>query len=349
MATTLHLVVPGLLGPWPSDHFDPAFPWPAAPALEWLLSRAVVGVAPASIDAALFQLFDLPEPAGADLPVAAITRLADGAEMADDGWWLRVDPVHLRPDLRGAYLVDARALAIEPAEAQALVTAFNQTFATDGLQIDALRPDRWYLRLAADPGLRTHALESVIGRDIKPLLPYGPAKRRWHALLTEVQMLLHTHPINRARENRNQPLLNGVWFWGGGVCPTSARSPATTLYAGDPLTRGLARLANAAVAPVPERASDWLEAAGEESDGLVVLDATRYDAIDGDFATWAEHIAGLECDWFTFCRRWLKTTRLTTLHLHPGSGRIYTVTNTARWRFWQYPRPLRTHCQTALT
>jgi len=147
--------------------------------------------------------------------------------------------------------------------------------------------------------LRTHALESVIGRDIKPLLP--SAKRRWHALLTEVQMLLHTHPINRARENRNQPLLNGVWFWGGGVCPTSARSPATTLYAGDPLTRGLARLANAAVAPVPERASDWLEAAGEESDGLVVLDATRYDAIDGDFATWAaatlQHGPSISPDW----------------------------------------------------
>lgn len=349
MATTLHLVVPGLLGPWPSDHFDPTFPWPTAPALEWLLSRADVGVAPASVDAALFRLFGLPAPTETDLPAAAVTRLADGAEAADDGWWLRADPVHLRPDLHGAYLVDARVLAIESAEAQALVAAFNQTFATDGLQIDALRPDRWYLRLPADPGLRTHALESAIGRDIKPLLPDGLAKQRWHLLLTEAQMLLHAHPINRTRENRNQPLLNGIWFWGGGVCPTGARSPAAALYANDPLTRGLARLANATVAPVPEDASDWLDAAGGESDGLVMLETTRYDAIDGDFATWAEHIVGLEQDWFTFCRRWLKTARLTTLHLHPGNGRTYTVTNAARWRFWQYPRLLQTRCQMVFT
>ncbi len=343
MAATLHLVVPGLLGPWPlEDRADPAFPRPVAPALEWLLARASVGPAPASADAALFRLFGLPAPEDADLPVAAVARLADGAE-ADDGWWLRADPVHLRPDLHGVFLVDARALAIEAAEARALVDAFNQTFADDGLQLDALRPDRWYLRLPADPGVRTHPLESVIGRDIKSLLPHGPAKRRWHALLTEAQMLLHAHPVNRAREDRNRPPINGIWLWGGGVRPVGARSPAVGLYANDPLTRGLARLAGSAISPVPEHADDWLDAGGGESESLVVLETTRHDVADGDIATWAEHIAELDHDWFDRCRRWLKTGRLAALHLYPGNGRTYTVTGAARWRFWQRPRPLHMH------
>lgn len=339
----MHLLIPGLLGPWPLHRSDPAFPRPTAPALEWLLARARVSVAPASADAVLFELFGLPAMAETDLPVAAVTRLADGAE-ADDGWWWRADPVHFRPDLHGVFLVDTRVLSVEPVEARALVEAFNQTFATDGLRLDALRPDRWYLRLPADPGVRTHALETAIGRDIKPLLPYGPAKRRWHTLLTETQMLFHAHPVNRAREDRNQPLLSGIWLWGGGACPTDVRAPADGLYANDPLTRGLARLAGSTISPVPESASDWQDASATEVDSLTVLETTRFDSPDDDLEAWAEHIAKLERAWFALCRQFLQTGKLATLHLHPGNGQTYTVTKNARWRFWQYQKPLHTHC-----
>lgn len=336
MATALHLLIPGLLGAWAADL---AVPGPATPALEWLLARADARAVPATDDAMLFHRFGLPIPAGADLPVAAVTLLSDGGEPGD-GWWLRADPVHLRPDHRGVFLADARVLALEPAEARALVEAFDQTFAADGLRLDAPRPDRWYLRLAADPGFRTHPLIDAIGRDINPLLPYGPNARRWHALLTEAQMLFHGHPVNQAREARNRPMINGLWLWGGGPCPTGARAPAAGLYANDPLTRGLARLADAAVAPVPEHAGDWLDSAAGEPDSLVVLEATRHDAADGDPATWAEHVAELEYAWFTFCRRWLQTGKLAALHLYPGNGRAYTLTGAARWRFWRRARPL---------
>jgi len=339
VATTLSLLVPGLLGPWPSGRGLAEFPRPAAPALEWLLARAETRPIPQSADAVLFQLFGLPIPAEADLPVAAVTRVADGGEV-DDGWWLRADPVHLRPDQRGIFLVDARVLAIEPAEVRALVEAFNQTFATDGLQLEPLRLDRWYLRLPADPGLRAHPLLDAIGRDINPLLPYGPAGRGWHTLLTEIQMLFHHHPVNRAREERTQPLINSVWFWGGGVRPTGARAPAAGLYANDPLTRGLARLANAAVAPVPEHAGDWLDSAAGESGSLVVLETMRYDTADDDLAAWADHAAELEETWFTFCRRWLQTGKLAALHLYPGNGWVYTLTGAARWQFWRRSRLL---------
>ena len=339
MATSLSLLIPGLLGAWPSGRAPAEFPRPAAPALEWLLARAEIGTAPRSPDAVLCQLFGLPIPTEADLPVAAVTRLADGGEV-DDGWWLRADPVHLRPDQRGVFLVDARVLAIEPAEALALVEAFNQTFAADGLQIEPLRFDRWYLRLPSDPGLRNHPLLDAIGRDINPLLPYGPAGRRWHALLTEIQMLFHHHPVNRAREARNQPSINSVWFWGGGVCPSGARAPAAGLYAADPLTRGLARLANVVVSPVPEHAGDWLDGAGEGLDSLVVLEMMRHDPADSDLTAWADHVAELEETWFAFCRRWLQTGQLAALHLYPGNGRVYTLTGAARWRFWRRSRPL---------
>jgi hypothetical protein len=348
MAKTLHLVIPGLLGPWLNNQGEFAFSQPAAPALEWLLARAKVhaptpGPSPqvrGNADEVLFQLFGLPIPDNVDLPVAAVTRLADGGEIGEGGWWLRADPVHLRPDLHGVLLADARVLAIEPTEVEALVAAFNQTFAEDGLCLEAPRPDRWYLRLPADPGLRTHPLAQVIGRNLNASMPYGSAARRWNGLLTEIQMLFHHHPVNRAREERNLPLINSVWFWGGGCCPSGARSPVAGLWARDPLTRGLARLANAAVGPVPEQANDWMDAAAEESDSLVVLETTRYDPADSEPGDWLEHIAALERAWFAPCQRLLRAGKLAALHLHPGNGRNYTVFSAARWRFWQRPRPL---------
>lgn len=350
MSPTLYIVIPGLLGPWSASQMAQIkYLQPVAPALQWLLARAEIKntltpdpspTGRGENDKVLFQLFGLPIPAGADLPVAAITRLADGGEIGEGGWWLCADPVHLRPDLHGVLLADARVLAIKPAEAEALVATFNATFAEDGLCLEALRPDRWYLRLSADPGLRTYPLAQVIGRNLNAAMPYGSAARRWNGLLTEIQMLFHNHPVNRMREECNQPLINSVWFWGGGCCPGNARSPAAGLYANDPLTRGLARLANAAVSPVPDHADDWRDTAGEEPDSLVVLETTRFDPADSEPTDWITHIADLERAWFAPCQRLLQTGNLATLHLHPGNGRSYTVPSAARWRFWQRPRPL---------
>ncbi|MFZ1828851.1 MAG: hypothetical protein WAW42_08815 [Candidatus Competibacteraceae bacterium] len=336
MATTLHLLLPGLLGPWPVDL---AAPRPAAPALEWLLARADVAETPRSMDAVLFQLFGVPIPTAAELPVAAVTALVDGGE-PNDGWWLRADPVHLRPDLQGVFLVDARSLAIEPVEAAALAAAFDQTFAADGLQLYVPCPERWYLRLPEDPGLRTWPLLDAIGRDIHPLLPYGPNVRRWHPLLTEAQMLFHSHPVNRARDERNQPLINGLWLWGGGVLPASAQAPAADFYADDLLTRGLARLAGVAIRPVPDNANDWWQAAAHDADSLVVLDEARHDQVDGDSDAWIDHVARLERDWFEPCWRLLQTGQIKALHLYGGQGRRHSLTRAARWRFWRRRRPI---------
>ncbi|PIE83308.1 MAG: hypothetical protein CSA09_02220 [Candidatus Contendobacter odensis] len=339
-ATALHLMIPGLLDTWLDESGLNVHQRPDAPALEWLLAHADVDAVPASADAILFKLFGLDIPEDADLPVAAVTRLVDGGE-ADTGWWLRADPVHLRADQQGVFLVDACALAIEPAEVQALAAAFNHTFREDGLQLEALHPERWYLQLAADPGIRSYPLACVAGRDIRALLPYGTAKQLWHTRLTEIQMLFHTHPVNRIREEKGLPLLSGLWLWGGGVCPNHIHAPVSGVYAHDPLACGLARLVKMDINPVPDSAADWLSASdNNERDSLVVLEHTRRDPVEGDLDVWAAHIADLEQHWFVPCRQWVRSGALGTLRLYPGNGRCYTLTSAARWRFWRKRRSL---------
>lgn len=342
MSKVLHLVIPGLLGPWPESE-QPGFPKFQTPALERLLSRATIeewGVTGG--DATLFKLFGVQISPGHDLPVAAISRLGDRGEPGS-GWWLRADPVHLRADLHQVLLFDARVLAISAGEAQSLVDEFNRTFAADGWSLEAPHPTRWYLRLDDDPGVRTHHLREAIGRDINPLLPQGESASRWHALLTEVQMLFHSARVNIERESRGQLPINSVWFWGGGELPHEVRSPAEGIYANDLLVRGLARLAGKAVSPLPDIAMDWEAAAETGEEGLIVLETTRYDRVDDAPYAWMEHLHTLEDDWFAPCLSLLQGRKLDILFLYPGNGRCYTLTPRDLRRFWRRIRPLSYH------
>lgn len=322
------------------------FPHPQAPALTHLLGRATrrsLGVT--GMDATLFKLFAVPVAADADLPVAAVTYVADSGE-ADTGWWLRADPVNLYADLQQVLLFDARGLDIQVAEAQSLAAEFNRLFADQGLVLEVLRPDRWYIRLLEDPGLRTLPLWDAIGRDITPLLPRGVAGSDWRKLLTEVQMLFYGHKINRAREAEARPSINSVWFWGGGPLPR-VLNPVNhqVIYASDPLAQGLAKLANLALRSLPETASAWCGAAGGEEQGLVVLEATRYDSMDQNAAAWVEHIKQLEKAWFGPALALLENGQVDTVRLYPGEGNEYSMMRRATWRFWRRPRSLLTYIQ----
>jgi len=342
---SLHLVIPGLLAPWPNSD-KAGSTAPKVPALERLLARAnVKTLAAASMDSTLFSLFGLPADADRDLPIAAITRFADGGDPAQ-GWWLRADPVNLCADLQQVLLFDARGLGISVEEAHFLVAEFNQTFATDGLFLEAPCPTRWYLRLATDPGLRTCPLLDAIGRNIHSLLPTGTSSRRCHALLTEIQMLFHSATVNVEREARGQPLINSVWFWGGGTLPQGTRSPAKGVYAVDPLTRGLARLAGISLSPPPDHADDWRQASTGEAESLAVLEATRFDRVDNALPAWLTHITALERDWFSPCLTMLQGKVLNSLRLYPDDGHVYEITTRHLGRFWRRARPVLYYCQT---
>lgn len=335
----LSLVIPGLLGPWPNQT-ESGFAIPEAPALERLLSRAVLGKTQSKgLEATLFELFGLPANRGQELPVAAVTRLADQGD-AGAGWWLRADPVHLRADLHAVLLFDARFLGIGAGEAESLVAEFNRTFGNDGLRLEASRPQRWYLRFEDDPGLRTQPLTEVIGRDVNPLLPRGGSDRSWHALLTEIQMLFFGTPVNAQREARGQLPINSLWFWGGGRLPVGAVSPADDIYAGDVVARGLARLAGAAIGSPPENADDWRESAGAAAESLIVLDTTRYDRMDDDPNAWVEHVSALERNWLDPCLAMLGDKTLDLLRLYPCNGCVYETSSRHRWRFWRRTRSL---------
>jgi len=319
---TLTLVVPGVRDTSPSDAA-------ARPLeLELLLTRAQRMPVEAGIEQLLCQLFEVTLLPGADVPIAPATYALDHGEQPLD-YCLRADPVHAVADRDVLRILDPHGLSIAPAEARGLVATLNAHFAQDGLQFIAPQPERWYLALPADPQMRTHPLAHIVGASLHDYLPFGESGKRWQGVLNEIQMLLHEHPINDAREARGELPINSVWFWGGGNVPSLAQKKWAQVWSDDVVALGLAKLSHVPRTGVPGSARAWLKAAITPGDHLLVLPAVTREAL-----------ANMNADWFAPLYDALKNRRLQRLSLHPANGSAYRVDAAALKRWWIRRQPL---------
>jgi len=174
-------------------------------------------------------------------PVAALTRQLDARD-ADGATWLRADPAFMAPDQQGArMLAHGESLGVDALDVAALLPDLRPTFADAGFVLDAPTPSRWYLRLSPEARLpEFDTPDQVLGDDLFDHLPQAEAGRRWRALLTESQILLHQHPHNRDRVAQGKPPINSLWFWGGGRLPESVASSHAQVRSRDSLLRALA-------------------------------------------------------------------------------------------------------------
>jgi hypothetical protein len=330
---SIHLVIPGLV--WPAATATNLTRGLALPALQALLGHARVTSAPAmSLEAWLGQAFGLPPE---DLPHAALRRLGEADRVAVDGEWLCADPVHLHFARERLLLSDASDLALTSDEVAALLASLNDFFdeAEPGLgRFEAGSPERWYLHLAEPVRARFVPLNDVVGRPVAPFLPEGEDARRWQRLVSEAQILLHDHPVNRAREAAGGRAINSLWLWGGGRLPARVAAPARTVQAHAVFARGLARAAGLEpVSPHPLPADD----------ALVVLDALQLPALHLDIERWQQALLRLEAEWFAPLLTALKAGRTGTLRISVPGDRTsleLALGAASRWKFWQRPRTL---------
>jgi len=279
---------------------------PRLPALELLLARARARETDAQSYAAwLGEAFGV-EP----LPAGALTA---GAE----GFWLRADPVHLR--LIGDRMVLVPVTGLRQAEADQLVATLNRHF-SGRHEFRAPYPDAWVMR-AEPAALETQSPQALAGMDINPHLPGAP----WVAVLNEIQMALHEHPLNEGRELA----VNSVWFWGAGALPANASAAWRSVSAAEPLALGLARSAGIAQRSHPRTAESWLVNLPEDGRHLVVLEGAA---------------AALEETWFAPLLEALRRGRIGMLTLHvPDAGASFEAARADLRRFWRRPRALPAH------
>jgi len=333
----------------------PGFGWPqgdarelchalAPDALETLIARGRRTRASASgPERWLFERFGVPRQR--DWPAAPFSLLADGGSAGSDAW-IRADPVHLRFERNRLMLLDSTLFAIARDEAEALADSINSHFG-DSFTIFPLQAQRWYARLSDCPDMETTPPSSVRGGAIQAALPHGPDAMRWQACANELQMLLHDHPVNLAREARGELPVNSVWLWGAGrLPPPPDRPPARPFQhvaASEPLARGLAQASGAQAQELAANARGFLARAGHAGIDLAVLDSLAAPSQYGQAQAWRDALSKLELDWFAPLLAALRqgTIGMLTLHLLGLEHALQVeVTRSDLRRFWRRRQPL---------
>jgi len=335
------LIVPGLL-PAASEDIAYAIGDLRLPALESLLARSRRTTEESmSLERWLANKFD--EYDADEIPAGALSVAALGGE-AGDATWMRADPAHLRLNRDQLVLVPAIAFGLQAAEAELLAETLNKHF-TGQLTFFPLSAERWCVRLddLAAKGLRTETPAEVAGKDINRHLPSGEGSKRWHALLNEIQMVLHEHPVNEARETRGEPVVNSVWLWGAGRLPKDAAAAFQSVTGDDPVARGYAKAAGLRHRELPANADTLLARLPEEGRELIVLDALRMPLALGDFEAWRSRLVELEQHWFAPMLSALKAGRagMVTICV-PDSTELmsFETTRNDQRHFWRRPKAL---------
>lgn len=269
---------------------------------------------------------------------AALTRQADVGDAAGAAW-LRVDPAHLRADINGARLLGVGArLGLSGEDADALLPALRPLFGDSGFALDAPVPERWYLRLPRETALpRFSDPDAALGEDLFEHQPDGADARRWRALMSEVQIVLHNHPWNARRAERGLVAINALWPWGGGALPDRCECDAARVYSDDDTLRAFARCAGCAALPLPQGFADAMNAAGREARSAAAgaaQVAANDDVVLFDLRRMRD-LAALQHAWLLPACVTLREGALAALDLDSADGVRLRLAPNQRWRFWR--------------
>jgi hypothetical protein len=227
--TAMHLIVPFALPL--SDACRQALPSLALPQLQALLAGMDLRASDAGDELSLSTPHEraLAVAMGwgpcADglVPLAQALAQRQGlASAAQPGWGL-LTPAHWRLGTEQISLMDPEALNLDDADSRAFLAVVSELFTSEGFEMHFAGPTAWLCRHDVLADLPTASLDRVVGRNVDRWLEADPRARLLRRLQNEVQMLLHEHPLNEAREAAGELPLNSVWLSGTGVLAQGAR------------------------------------------------------------------------------------------------------------------------------
>jgi len=303
--------------------------------LEWLLGRAdnISNHHAGGAEACLFQLFGVDIVPDQDVPVAAVTRVLDMG-LVDNAWWIRADPVHLSPHGDTLVLNAGEGLAISQDEADQLVSEILDVFSGDGWVLKAPRPESWYLQLLDVPEIKTTPLSGVVGGDIYPVLPGGKQGKKWHTVLNELQIMLHTSMVNTQRESKGLPTINSLWLWGGGRLPVLKENDWVAYWGDDAVGSSLARLSGVKQSPQPASAENWLRESGV-GNHLVVLNQAVDAKLNGQAESLHNFVNSFDEQWTEPLLKSIQTEELSSVTFVLGNCREYKANAKNLGRWWR--------------
>lgn len=279
-----------------------------APLLEQLIARADDWTPVADWRADAFRVI---APQAACMPAVAAAALCADRGAVSGGWVCAATPVHYEAEMVSVRLAADGVLSLTAAEAETLASDFNRVWQGSGISLTVARSAQLFCIFDRTLDVATHDPEEVLGRHIEEFLPSGADAGRLRQLVSETEMWLFEHEANRARAKQNLPVMNGVWFWGGGV-PLASLPSIQGWAAGNDL------FFNSFNLPWEEKLQSGVIAEG---------------CVPG-----SDPWQTVESRWLRPAADKLRTGRLSRLQIS-AADRCFTVTTAGLRRFWRRTKP----------
>lgn len=330
------IFVPGLL--WPDPILSDTVVGLDLPALQTLLGKGHATRRTNDEASWWQQTFAVNQ-----LPAAPLRLLGDGGT-PPAGPLLCLDPVSYGFSQQGIQLADPAGLVLSEQEKSTLLADLTPLLAEFG-NVLISPTGRWYLQPSVALGDFPAALSELIGAPAHTLLPAGDSGRPWRRLLNDLQIELHQHPLNKAREQAHQAVISSLALWGGGELPST--KPVTTfdaLSSANPVHQGIARhaaIAATGLAPFAELMTRLI--AQNTQHPLLHLDAFVLPTQQHDAFAWRDALERLEAEWIAPALAALATGQLNHVELIALGENTQLNLHLARrhrWQFWRRPQAL---------
>jgi hypothetical protein len=286
--------------------------------LERLLARADASVPVTDWRADAFRVIASP---GARMPgIAAAALYADFGALPGASAFIAT-PVHYVAEMNNVRLPAAGVLSLNPSEALALAGDFGRLWQDAGIRLLAGPTGTLYCVTDRPMPAITHDPRQIQGRHIGQHLPAGPAAPRVRQHMSEIEMWLFEHSVNRARISQAAPVVSALWLWGCADV-VSSLPPVDGWTAGDDV------FFRAFGAQPDSRRT--VDTGGEPQPGSGV-------AVIG-VAPGAAEWGGIESRWLERSVADLRLGRIARLELS-AADRKFVVSARWRRRFWRRPRP----------
>ncbi|WP_321323274.1 hypothetical protein [Thiomicrorhabdus sp.] len=346
MAQALTLWAPNLLNSLRVKEAQEALEKISLPGLQTLLAKGdFFQSKPQSFHQQASYLFHQTE----CLPIAATQASIELNSFDASHFWISVDPVQMIPDRDTLVLIPGKSLQITEDESKQLLTAFNEHFAEDGVQLVWANTHHWYLSIVQAVDLHTTELEKVSYQSVNPYYPTGNAAQYWRQLLNETQMLFYTHPVNEARREQGLPEINSVWVWGEGKIDFSKLNirQDAAIWSDEPYLQGMAKLTQAQAMGFVPNYQAWLnqlepleDKAQSITKHLVHLDQVAENLEYLQMSEWIELLEQLETQWFAPLVQALKEGSIDSLLLDLGQESRVHLKPSHLKRFWRFKKKL---------
>lgn len=281
---------------------------PRTPLLERLLACAG---GPAEITDWRADALRLIAPAAAIPGIAAAALFAERGSTEGASVFIAA-PVGYIAEMSTVRLPADGILRLQRSEADALAADFNRVWNGAGVRLLAGRFTDLYCVFDQEVDAATHDPDEVRDRPIGGYLPEGSDSARLRRLMSEIELWLFEHAVNRLRSARAEAAVNALWLWGGGAPLTSLPAVDVSSVGEDPLFKALA-----AGAELPRAAAS-----------CVVVVAAELDT-----AAWPDAESRLRASFAE-----LRAGRIDRLDLS-AAHRRFSLRGRWNWRPWRRRRP----------